>query len=275
MRSLLALALMMVATVVGCAPPTIGSYPDDNDREAPNRSDSDDEEDEDEATPEKKGSTTSSTTQPKPPVTPTTPSVAGSTVAVAATGSGQGDITCNGGACSGTYPNGSVVTLSATPKAGSIFVGWTGGGCTGTLNCNYTVTADGKAPSAQFETLAGNWVGTYTNNRPNGNCQFKNAGNITQTIAGSVGAFTTAASAINGLEIRNLNGCGLVDSRSGSSTPSAATVNGTTVTGNWNVQIQGINGTLPLPFTATITGNKMVGTWTCANCTGGFDVTKQ
>jgi len=270
MRSLLALALMMVVTVVGCAAPTVGSYPD-SDRKAPKRSQSADDDD-DSAAADDDDDTTGTT--PKAPVTPNTPAVAGSSLTIASTGGGTGDVTCNGGPCTGTYPNGSSVTLAATPKSGSIFAGWTGGGCTGSAPCTYTVTG-GAAPSANFETLAGNWVGTYTNTRPNGNCTFKNSGALTQTIAGTPGSFTTAASAINGLEIRNLNGCGLVDSRAGQSPASAATINETTVTGNWNVQIEGINGTLGLPFTATIKGNKMTGTWTCANCTGGFDVTKQ
>ena len=34
------------------------------------------------------------------------------------------------------------VTLTATPDAGSKFVGWSGGGCSGTGEC--TVTVDGR-----------------------------------------------------------------------------------------------------------------------------------
>src|SRR5262245_17189095 len=50
-------------------------------------------------------------------------------------------ITC-GASCSGTYPGGAVVSLSATPDASSRCVGW-GGACAGTGPC--TVTVSGAA----------------------------------------------------------------------------------------------------------------------------------
>src|SRR2546428_8167829 len=67
------------------------------------------------------------------------------TVNKAGTGSGTvtstaAGITC-GASCSASYASGTAVTLTATPAAGSVFTGWSGGGCTGTGSCSVTVTA--------------------------------------------------------------------------------------------------------------------------------------
>jgi hypothetical protein len=66
-------------------------------------------------------------------------------------GTGGGTITATplncGNECAGAYNPGAIVMLTATPDAGSIFGGWSGGGCTGTgqcvmnMNANKTVTA--------------------------------------------------------------------------------------------------------------------------------------
>ena len=47
-----------------------------------------------------------------------------------------------GSACSSAYDQGTIVTLTATPDNGSIFVGWSGGGCSGTGSCVITLNAD-------------------------------------------------------------------------------------------------------------------------------------
>jgi len=46
-----------------------------------------------------------------------------------------------GATCSAAYDSGTVVTLTVTPASGSIFTGWSGGGCSGTGACTVTMTA--------------------------------------------------------------------------------------------------------------------------------------
>jgi hypothetical protein len=46
-----------------------------------------------------------------------------------------------GATCSGTFPGGTPVSLTATAATGSTFSGWSGGGCTGTGPCTVTLTS--------------------------------------------------------------------------------------------------------------------------------------
>jgi len=54
--------------------------------------------------------------------------------------SGPAGIAC-GTACVHVYSSGTAVTLTATPDAGSVFVGWTGGGCSGANTCQVVLSA--------------------------------------------------------------------------------------------------------------------------------------
>jgi uncharacterized repeat protein (TIGR01451 family) len=68
------------------------------------------------------------------------------TVSKAGTGSGSvssspAGIAC-GVACSASFADGTMVTLTAAPAAGSTFTGWSGGGCSGTGTCSVTLDAD-------------------------------------------------------------------------------------------------------------------------------------
>src|SRR2546428_5495349 len=67
------------------------------------------------------------------------------TISTVGTGNGivtstPAGITC-GTSCSGSYPSGTAVTLTASPATGSTFSGWSGGGCTGTGSCTVTLSA--------------------------------------------------------------------------------------------------------------------------------------
>ncbi|HEY6834981.1 MAG TPA: PASTA domain-containing protein [Gaiellaceae bacterium] len=96
------------------------------------------------------------------------------TLSMAKAGSGSGTVTtfpagidC-GATCSHAYPNGTIVTLTATSASGSTFAGWSGGGCSGTGRCITMIGGD-TSVTATFrltETLTlskrGDGAGTVT-----------------------------------------------------------------------------------------------------------------
>ena len=65
-------------------------------------------------------------------------------------GSGSGSVSCDGGACTASYPEGTVVTLTATPDSSSVFSGFSGGGCSGLGACEVRIDAD-TAVTASFD----------------------------------------------------------------------------------------------------------------------------
>jgi hypothetical protein len=94
------------------------------------------------------------------------------TMSTVVTGSGSGKVTSDPagiscpGACSVTVGRGVPVTLFATPSPGSMFVGWSGGGCSGTGPCvvpmyaNQAVTANFAIPRALSLRLKGRGSGS-------------------------------------------------------------------------------------------------------------------
>jgi hypothetical protein len=78
-------------------------------------------------------------------------------IALTVTRTGNGSVSSTpagiscGSACSATFTAGTRITLSATPAAGSIFTGWSGGGCSGTSTCALTL-ATATTVSAAFAT---------------------------------------------------------------------------------------------------------------------------
>jgi len=70
--------------------------------------------------------------------------------------SGEGNVTsspvgvsCSRGTCSGTFSQGSSVTLSAAPSSGSTFSGWSGA-CTGTGSCVVALSTSSASVSVNF-----------------------------------------------------------------------------------------------------------------------------
>ena len=80
-----------------------------------------------------------------------------STLTVTKAGSGSGTVASSpagidcGATCSASFSNGTVVSLTATPDAGSTFTGWTGD-CTGTGACAVTMDQD-RAVTATFDQV--------------------------------------------------------------------------------------------------------------------------
>ncbi len=74
---------------------------------------------------------------------------------VSKSGTGGGTVTSSpagidcGSDCSETLADGSSVTLTATPAAGSSFAGWSGSGCSGTSTCT-VVMSEARTVTAQF-----------------------------------------------------------------------------------------------------------------------------
>jgi len=81
----------------------------------------------------------SSAPAPTPTPTPTQ-------LTVTTAGSGTGTVTSApagiscGSTCSANFPSGSAVSLTATPDAGFVFTGWSGG-CSGTSTCSVNITS--------------------------------------------------------------------------------------------------------------------------------------
>ncbi len=71
-------------------------------------------------------------------------------------GTGSGTVTTTGincgATCTALFSASTVVALSATPAAGSSFVGWSGGGCSGTGTCSVTMSA-AQTVNAQFDLI--------------------------------------------------------------------------------------------------------------------------
>jgi hypothetical protein len=85
--------------------------------------------------------TITATFAPPPPVSNFNFTVTKSGTGSGTVSSSPSGIDC-GSTCSATYTGGTTVTLTVTPDSGHSFVGWSGGGCSGTGSCISTVNAD-------------------------------------------------------------------------------------------------------------------------------------
>jgi YVTN family beta-propeller protein len=74
--------------------------------------------------------------------------LSGKTITVIPTGTGSGTVTSYppgincGSDCAEAYSDGQTITLTASADGGSVFAGWSGGGCSGINPCVITLTAD-------------------------------------------------------------------------------------------------------------------------------------
>lgn len=131
------------------------------------------------------------------------------TVTVTKNGSGSGTVTSNpsgitcGSTCSTTLPELSDITLTASSDTGSVFTGWSGGGCSGTAACTLsdiganvfvTATFDPQPTQQLTVTIDGSGTGSV-NSTPSGitcptTCSgnFAQGNNVTLTAVSAVGS---------------------------------------------------------------------------------------
>jgi hypothetical protein len=104
------------------------------------------------------------------------------TVSIALAGNGTGSVTSNPagiacpGQCSTMVADGQQITITAAPQGTSLFLGWSGGSCSGTAPCTFAVTSN-TTVNASFGlnfslvvTKTGNGNGTVTSSPAGINC---------------------------------------------------------------------------------------------------------
>jgi hypothetical protein len=127
------------------------------------------------------------------------------TLQVTKTGTGSGTVTSSpsgiscGTTCSGSFSKRTTVTLTALPASGSVFAGWSGGGCTGTGSCTVKINQN-MTVTATFNTSApppppGTFTLTVTK------IQNEGTGNVTSSPAGIDCGATCTASFASGTSI--------------------------------------------------------------------------
>ena len=178
-------------------------------------------------------------------------------------GTGSGTVTSNpggincGATCTSSYNSGTVVTLTATPAAGSVFAGWSGG-CSGTGSCAVTMNAAATVTASftrQTFSLTVNKSGT-------------GLGTVTSSPGGINCGVTCSASYDSGtvvtLTATPLPGSTFVGWSGGCSGtgPCTVTMNAaTTVTAIFNLQV----------FTLTVNKTGLLGGGTVTSSPGGIN----
>jgi hypothetical protein len=127
------------------------------------------------------------------------------TLRVTKSGTGAGAVTSSpsgincGATCSRSFSRGTTVTLSATPAAGSVFGGWSGGGCSGTGSC--VVRLDGSTTVAATFTATGATGGGGPFTFMVTNVQNGGAGTVTSSPAGISCGTACSASFLAGTSV--------------------------------------------------------------------------
>jgi parallel beta helix pectate lyase-like protein/List-Bact-rpt repeat protein len=134
------------------------------------------------------------------------------TLTVIRAGLGSGGVTSApagiscGTSCSASFPSGSPIVLTATAAGGSVFTGWSGGGCTGTSTCAVspvsatTITAT-FAPTTVFAltlTVSGSGTGTVTSTPAGLSCGASCSASFAAGTSVALSAASTAGSVFAG-----------------------------------------------------------------------------
>jgi hypothetical protein len=155
------------------------------------------------------------------------------TLTITKSGTGTGTVTAGSGincgsTCKASYNKGTIVTLTATPAAGSAFAGWDGG-CTGTGQCAITINANTTV------TAAFNLARTYTitasagsggSISPSGSVTVTKGANQVFTITPNIG-YRIADVAVDGSSV------GAVSSYTFSNVTAAHTINASFAARRW------------------------------------------
>lgn len=184
---------------------------------------------------------------------------------VSRNGTGSGTVTSNptgincGATCSANFAQGTTVTLTATPVSGSVFAGWSGGGCSGTGTCTVTMNAAqsvtatfNTAPTSTFNLTVnrtGTGSGTITSNPTGINC-----GATCAAVFNAGTSVTLSAAADSGATFAGWSGGGCSGTGTCTLTMNAAqnvtaTFNTAQSFGTLNLQVSG----LPSGNSATLT----------------------
>lgn len=178
------------------------------------------------------------------------------TVAKAGTGGGtvtssDGTINC-GSTCSKTVSSGAQITLSAAPASNSTFMGWSGGGWSGTGTCTVTVTATTtvtatftlRPPVSLAVVRAGTGSGTVTSSDGAINC----GSTCSETVANGTQVTLTATPAA-GSNFTSWGGCTSTSGATCTVTLTAAT----TVTATFTLKAVTLTVTILGSGTGTVT----------------------
>jgi len=159
------------------------------------------------------------------------------TLSVDTTGRGSGTITSSpggidcGSSCARLFAYGSSVTLNASAAAGSLFTGWSGGGCSGTGSCtvslssDQTVTATFIQPRTLTVARAGTGTGTVASSPSGISC-----GAVCSTTVDVGTSVTLTATAATGSRFAGWSGA-----CAGSGSCSVTLDNGTAVTATFSL----------------------------------------
>ncbi len=191
-------------------------------------------------------------------------------------GTGSGTVTADppGFSPGLIYAKGGVVTLTATPDAGSSFASWSGG-ASGTGASTFVTMSGNKTVTATFNTspLTGTWMGTWAwSGQGSNGCTFSDGGSFALTLSQTGTSFSGSTTGA-GIQTRDNSTCAVTSTDSGAGSASG-TISGSVVTLSFN--LAGSVVTLTFNGTATLNNNTLTGTFVrSTGGSGSFSVTKQ